>query len=91
MEEEAKAAKEQKTILEQVAQDKTEEITRLKSELERLEDLSADHQLPPTKPPVTLIGDSQLPGYTASPNDMDKPRCHKGMVSHPPRSQRQDS
>ena len=58
MEDEAKAAKEQKTILEQVAQDKTEEIARLKSELERLEDLSTDHQPPPTKPPITLLGDS---------------------------------
>ena len=58
MEEEAKAAKEQKTILEQVAQDKTEAITRLKREMERLEDLSADHQLPPTKPPITLLVDS---------------------------------
>ena len=59
LEQTAQAAVNEKEILEQVANEKTQEISRLQNKLERMENRQEDQSQPPEeKPPVILIGDS---------------------------------
>ena len=55
----AEDATNQKTLMEQVAQEKSEELAKLQGKLERLKGQTASHTQPePTKRPIILLGDS---------------------------------